>query len=1403
MNHHLFRFVGSDVLSMGLSAETIPFFLMDTAAKCFLLLLGIWLVASLLRTWSAAALHRLWTLGFCGCLAIPVITLFLPTWSIAVFPASWLGESPGPSIATTNAEVHGGSLEPVSWAIAEGAGAPVIPNPISALPTTHESKPAATDHGTVSINSQPPSKLVDATPSMPSGRAPVKEASFQLSWAAACLVIWVGGIVLCLLRTVWHQLSLARVLRRSCVLEDKEWSQAVVDASRSLEFTRKVELRKLDGAESPMVSGILRTIVLLPSNANSWDSARRRVVLLHELAHAKRYDVLTQVIAGLVCALHWFNPICWVGLLQMRKLRELACDDLVVSCGARATDYASVLLDVAKSYQHRNLRAAIGMSRGSSFEHRILALLDKARSHVSLTRRAAFTLLMAATAIVAMLGSLRLQSQEVPPAKEVGEASGQAGESDKPKPEGADSRAEKSAKESKADDDIRTMEIRVRDEQGKPIEGTKVHASVWDLASRNGKRRFTPNADYLTDAEGIAAIKIPRKLRILRLWPSKSGYVPQFVNFTQGTHDDGKLIPGRYEFKLAKGTELGGKVVDDSGKPIAGVGVAVRVEAKEPRWGANPKPIISTWLTDEDDAITDKNGKWKIVNAPAPVGGEDHQFYLKFTHEDYISDSKWGELQLEQKLTTPMLRDGSATLTLSRGVRIVGKVVSPGGRAVPKGLVIWHDDPYGSSQVHEAQIGNKGQFETIPLPPGEHPLTVVAPGFSPQRRMVNVAKSMDELVFSMQRGKRLTLKIVDRSGNPIPNAYVGVREWRGAKSLYNSRHSSVLNSRIPRQSDENGVYLWNWAPDDAVTYQVSARDFSSNTVTLIATEAEHVVKLSRALIASGKVTNAKTGKPVMEFRVVPVIVFRPEFLTTTFDDQMPGKDGRYEIELTDDGERDYRYQVRIDADGYRSAISEQTFGLGDGHVTQDFSLEPAAARQGTVVDRQGKPVASAKVVQATPSILPAMRNAALEWGGRRLETSANGRFQLPATFEPIRLRVIHASGFADVSRKPDEPIGTIQLQPWAKVSGKLLQDGRPIPNETVYFFPVLNGRLGDPRFQDSFTAPTDENGQFEFDRLPPIAGAVRALLGPWQESPLTSSQAVPLDLKPGEKKAITLGGTGVAVTGRVAASGRSNSKLNKNWSLNYLIRRDGGIELSERFPQLSFDPAGPVQTSWFLDPSSSGWLGTRQNHFVKLAPDGRFHISGVPPGKYDLVLRLFEQPTGCLVETIGERVVPIEVTAADAASGSKDVDVIEVECRSGPRVGQNMGPYKFVDTSGREQSIKDLRGRHVVLHVWASWCGPCLKRMPEIKATIQSLSDQPITFVGLNIDKDVSRAKAAAKRGSWNWSQNYLGDDSDMGRQLAISSLPTYFLVGPDGLLLASTANWTDMKDKIEAALKE
>jgi HEAT repeat protein len=176
-----------------------------------------------------------------------------------------------------------------------------------------------------------------------------------------------------------------------------------------LQLNRSAVLLLSKQVTMPLTCGLLRAAILLPAEATGWSAERRRIVLLHELAHVKRRDCLIQALAHIACALHWFNPLIWVSLHRMRIEREMACDDHVLHTGTKATDYAGHLLDIARRF--RSARgssfAAVAIARRSQLEGRLLAILDPRLSRRELTRTASS--LIAFVAIVAVVALSALQ----------------------------------------------------------------------------------------------------------------------------------------------------------------------------------------------------------------------------------------------------------------------------------------------------------------------------------------------------------------------------------------------------------------------------------------------------------------------------------------------------------------------------------------------------------------------------------------------------------------------------------------------------------------------------------------------------------------------------------------------------------------------------------------------------------------------------------------------------------------------------------------------------------------------------------------------------------------------------------------------------------------------------------
>jgi beta-lactamase regulating signal transducer with metallopeptidase domain len=136
-----------------------------------------------------------------------------------------------------------------------------------------------------------------------------------------------------------------------------------------------------EACSMPFVAGAIRPVICLPTSALSWTGERRRVVLLHELAHVRRRDGLWRLLGELACAVHWWNPLAWAAARRAREYSEAACDDLVLREGrVRASVYATHLLALAAGPKSPWwARSAAGAASPSGVERRVEALADGER----------------------------------------------------------------------------------------------------------------------------------------------------------------------------------------------------------------------------------------------------------------------------------------------------------------------------------------------------------------------------------------------------------------------------------------------------------------------------------------------------------------------------------------------------------------------------------------------------------------------------------------------------------------------------------------------------------------------------------------------------------------------------------------------------------------------------------------------------------------------------------------------------------------------------------------------------------------------------------------------------------------------------------------------------------------
>jgi len=350
-------------------------FVVQILLKATLVLAAAGGAALLLRGSSAASRHLVWTLAVAALLALPLFSLALPAVPVAVraAPAPWVEDAQAPAALVEASPVAAAEL----------------PAPAAAL-RAPETGAAATDAG------------------VPFGA--------NLSPAAWLALAWAAGALLLLLRLAAGWWGVRRMSRRAVPVQDPAWTGLVKDLSWMLDVDRPVRLLRSEAASMPMTWGTLRPAVLLPAAADGWTPGRRRVVLLHELAHVARRDCLAQALADVACALYWFHPLAWYAARRLRVEREQACDDRVLAAGARASDYAGHLLEVARSFRPAGVlsAAAIAMARPSQLEGRLLAVLDSARSRHAPGRRARLVGVAATALLLLPLSALRAVEGSAP-----------------------------------------------------------------------------------------------------------------------------------------------------------------------------------------------------------------------------------------------------------------------------------------------------------------------------------------------------------------------------------------------------------------------------------------------------------------------------------------------------------------------------------------------------------------------------------------------------------------------------------------------------------------------------------------------------------------------------------------------------------------------------------------------------------------------------------------------------------------------------------------------------------------------------------------------------------------------------------------------------------------------------
>ena len=197
-----------------------------------------------------------------------------------------------------------------------------------------QATPASTPLPSAVTSAIPPSLNPTLSHSL---QSPVPHSTITLTSDSARILASIAstGSLVLFIRMFLGSWLLHRLGRRSKPLGDEDWQQLLDRLQKQLGIRRTINLRIHPSETIPLTWGHRRPVVLLPQSAAQWSDERREAVLLHELAHIRRWDCATHGLAAFLQAIAWFHPIAWIALRRLNLEREQAWDDWGVNSGTK------------------------------------------------------------------------------------------------------------------------------------------------------------------------------------------------------------------------------------------------------------------------------------------------------------------------------------------------------------------------------------------------------------------------------------------------------------------------------------------------------------------------------------------------------------------------------------------------------------------------------------------------------------------------------------------------------------------------------------------------------------------------------------------------------------------------------------------------------------------------------------------------------------------------------------------------------------------------------------------------------------------------------------------------------------------------------------------------------------